>query len=178
MHEDSIQKASSVEVAERRKGSILRPITTRGDSFLDERDGSRKLDESSRPGLGLTKPSSGRMPLSRGSSYQPDWAQDAEDMPGPPVPVQELGSPEDLKDMLRMGRTQEMRVSLNFVAYLQRHGADLFWSESVQTVFSDIFWVLVSLSIMLPVLELMMLHQVAMHMGIHLTVSHSLLTRP
>ncbi|KAG9549195.1 GABA permease, partial [Aureobasidium melanogenum] len=30
-------------------------------------------------------------------------------MPAPPVPVQELGSPEDLKDMLRMGRTQEMR---------------------------------------------------------------------
>jgi hypothetical protein len=173
MHEDSIQKASSVEVAERRKGSFLRPITTRGDSFLDERDGSRKLDETSRSGLGLTKLSSGRIPLSRGSSYQPDWAQDADDMPAPPVPVQELGSPEDLKDMLRMGRTQEMRVSLNLVAYSQRHGADLSWSESVQTVFSDIFRVPVSFSTMRTAHELIVLHQVAMHMAIHLTVSRS-----
>ncbi|KAH0340770.1 GABA permease, partial [Aureobasidium melanogenum] len=109
MHEDSIQKASSVEVAERRKGSFLRPITTRGDSFPDERDGNRKLDDIARPGLGLTRLSSSRTPLSRGSSYQPDWAHDAEDMSASTVPVQELGSPEDFKDMLRMGRTQEMR---------------------------------------------------------------------
>ncbi|KAK6000980.1 hypothetical protein QM012_003063 [Aureobasidium pullulans] len=109
MHEDSIQKASSVEVAERRKSSVLRPTITRGDSFLEERDGGRKLDDISRPGLGLTRLSSSRIPLSRGSSYQPDWAQDAEEMSAPPVPVEELGSPEDLKDMLRMGRTQEMR---------------------------------------------------------------------
>lgn len=115
MHEDSIQKASSVEVAERRKGSFLRPITTRGDSFLDEQDGSRKLDDTTRS-VGLNRLSSPRTPISRGSSYQPDWSHDAEDMPAPAVPVQELGSPEDLKDMLRMGRTQEMRVSLRFAA--------------------------------------------------------------
>jgi len=120
MHEDSIQKASSVEVAERRKSSVLRPNTTRGDSFLDEPHGIQKSDDNSRPGPGLTKLSSSRTPLSRGNSYQPDWAQDAEEMPTPPVPLQELGSPEDLKDMLRMGRTQEMRVSLNSNTLLQR----------------------------------------------------------
>lgn len=125
MHEDSIQKASSVEVAERRKGSVLRPIVTRGDSFHDEPDGTRKLDDISRPGLGLTKLSSSRIPLSRGSSYQPDWTQDAEDVSAPPpVPVKELGSPEDLKDMLRMGRTQEMRVGLESVVLSQKQGAD------------------------------------------------------
>lgn len=123
MYEDSIQKASSVEVAEQRKGSVLRPVVTRGDSFHDEPDGARKLDDISRAGLGSTRLS--RIPLSRGSSYQPDWTQDAEDVSvPPPVPVQELGSPEDLKDMLRMGRTQEMRVGLNSVTLSQKHGAD------------------------------------------------------
>ena len=126
MHEDSIQKASSVEVAERRKGSVLRPNTTRRDSSLDEPHGSRKLEDISRPGLGSTKLSSSRIPLPRGNSYQPDWAQDAEDLPAPPVPLQELGSPEDLKDMLRMGRTQEMRVGLSSVALLQKQKTDLF----------------------------------------------------
>lgn len=127
MPEDSIQKASSVEVAERRKGSVLRPIVTRGDSFYDEPDGSRKLDDISKQGPGLTRLSSSRTPLSMSSSHQPDWTQDVEDASAPlPVPVKELGSPEDLKDMLRMGRTQEMRVGLDLLALSQKHRVDLF----------------------------------------------------
>ncbi|KAI4727594.1 hypothetical protein E4T49_04672 [Aureobasidium sp. EXF-10728] len=125
MHEDSIQKASSVEVAEGRKGSLLRPIVIRGDSFFNERNANATLDNNSRLASSSLRPrlnsvSSARTPTSpapKSPSYRPDWAQDAEDVRVQPLPVDEdeLGSPEDLRDMLRMGTTQEMRVSLDLV---------------------------------------------------------------
>jgi choline transport protein len=101
MREDSIHKASSVEVVEASKRSLLRPILIKGDSFFTERAECKKLDDDftrSRPSPALT-------------SYLPDWAQDAENVPIPSGATQDLGSPEDIKDVLRMGITQEMRVS-------------------------------------------------------------------
>jgi hypothetical protein len=47
------------------------------------------------------------------SNYQPEWAQDPTNTVVPPSSVKEHGSPEDHKDMIRMGRAQEMRVSLD-----------------------------------------------------------------
>ncbi|KAI4721651.1 hypothetical protein E4T48_02180 [Aureobasidium sp. EXF-10727] len=128
MQQDSIQKASSVEVAEGRKGSLLRPIVIRGDSFFNERNANATLDDNTRLASGSLRPrfnsiSSARTPTSpvpKSPSYRPDWAQDAEDMRVQPLPVDEdeLGSPEDLRDMLRMGRTQEMRVGLDLVRHV------------------------------------------------------------
>jgi hypothetical protein len=103
MLEDSIHKASSVEVVESSKRSHLRPLLIKGDSFFTERDEGRKLDD----GFTRSRPS----PSPRGATFLPDWAQDAENMPMPSGTEHDLGSPEDIKDVLRMGITQEMRVS-------------------------------------------------------------------
>jgi choline transport protein len=115
MHKDSIQKASSVEVAGSRKRSHLRPIVTKGDSFFNEREESRKLDNDSAPKISISSARSRPPPTPRSAVYRPDWAQDAESAHIPQAAVDDLGSPEDLKDVLRMGITQEMRVSLSSV---------------------------------------------------------------
>ncbi|KAI5246764.1 amino acid transporter [Aureobasidium subglaciale] len=127
MQEESIQKASSVEVTQQRKGNFLRPTAVRGDSSRSGYDDSGSVKDKIRPiSSGFSRP---RL-LSTSSTYQstspaakspyrPEWAQDAEDVAVPPAILNEDGSPEDLKDMLRMGRTQEMR--------------------SVPTVLADIF---------------------------------------
>lgn len=117
MQQDSIQKATSVDITPQRKGSFLRPVTVRGDSFRSELDGSGKAGKPPRPiSTGSLRPiSTGTStvhwpssPAAR-SSYQPEWAQDTENVLLPAATVDDHGSPEDLKDMLRMGRTQEMR---------------------------------------------------------------------
>ncbi|KEQ96609.1 hypothetical protein AUEXF2481DRAFT_4085 [Aureobasidium subglaciale EXF-2481] len=117
MQEESIQKASSVEVTQQRKGNFLRPTAVRGDSSRSGYDDSGSVKDKIRPiSSGFSRP---RL-LSTSSTYQstspaakspyrPEWAQDAEDVAVPPAILNEDGSPEDLKDMLRMGRTQEMR---------------------------------------------------------------------
>ena len=112
MHEDSIQKASSVEVVGSRKRSHLRPIVTKGDSFIEE---SGKLDNDSAPKVSISSARSRPPPTPRSAVYRPDWAQDAETTHMPQTAVDDLGSPEDLKDVLRMGITQEMRVSLSSI---------------------------------------------------------------
>ncbi|TIA15667.1 amino acid transporter [Aureobasidium pullulans] len=117
MQQDSIQKATSVDITPQRKGSFLRPVTVRGDSFRSELDGSGKAGKPPRPiSTGSLRPiSTGTStvhwpssPAAR-SSYQPEWVQDTENVLLPAATVDDHGSPEDLKDMLRMGRTQEMR---------------------------------------------------------------------
>ncbi|CAC9889841.1 unnamed protein product, partial [Aureobasidium pullulans] len=143
MQQDSIQKATSVDITPQRKGSFLRPVTVRGDSFRSELDGSGKAGKPPRPiSTGSLRPiSTGTStvhwpssPAAR-SSYQPEWAQDTENVLLPAATVDDHGSPEDLKDMLRMGRTQEMR--------------------SIQTILPDIFWLFV-----------------AMYLGVRATVRH------
>jgi choline transport protein len=111
MYEDSIQTASSVEVVESRKRSLLRPVVFKGDSFLAEPDEGRKPNFDSAPKASSSTAHSRPPPAPRGATYQPDWTQDAENAPIPSQTVDDLGSPEDLKDVLRMGITQEMRVS-------------------------------------------------------------------
>ncbi|CAD0052216.1 unnamed protein product, partial [Aureobasidium pullulans] len=110
-------KATSVDITPQRKGGFLRPVTVRGDSFRSELDGSGKAGKPPRPiSTGSLRPiSTGTStvhwpssPAAR-SSYQPEWAQDTENVLLPAATVDDHGSPEDLKDMLRMGRTQEMR---------------------------------------------------------------------
>jgi choline transport protein len=101
MLEDSTHKASSVEVVEASKHSLRRPLVVKG--AFAEREECRRLDDD----FAHSHPS----PVPRGASYLPDWAQDAEIMPIPSGTEQDLGSPEDIKDVLRMGITQEMRVS-------------------------------------------------------------------
>jgi len=118
MPEDSINKSSSVEVIEARKRSLFRPVATRGDSFLVERDEGSKLDDDSAPKASISSARSRPPPTPRTATYQPDWAQDAENLHMPPVAEDDLGSPEDLKDVLRMGITQEMRVGLSSVQAL------------------------------------------------------------
>jgi choline transport protein len=113
MHEDSIQKASSVQVVGSRKRSHLRPIVTKGDSFFVEESG--KLDNDSAPKTSISSARSRPPPTPRSAVYRPDWAQDAENAHIPQAAVDDLGSPEDLKDVLRMGITQEMRVSSSSV---------------------------------------------------------------
>ena len=112
MPEDSIHNSSSVEVVEPSKRSLLRPIVTKGDSFVVERHDSRNPDDGSAPKASISSARSRLSPAPRSATYRPEWAQEAENMQIPPVAVDELGSPEDLKDVLRMGITQEMRVSL------------------------------------------------------------------
>lgn len=115
MPEDSINKSSSVEVVEARKRKLLRPVAIRGDSFLVERDEGGNPDDDYAPKPSISSARSRPPPTPRSATYQPDWAQDAENMHMPPVAEDELGSPEDLKDVLRMGITQEMKVSLKYL---------------------------------------------------------------
>jgi len=109
MYEDSIQTASSVEIVESRKRSLLRPVAFKGDVFLAEHDDGIKPDVGSAPKVSSSTARSRPSPAPRTPTYQPDWTQDAENKPLPSGNVDGLGSPEDLKDVLRMGITQEMR---------------------------------------------------------------------
>ncbi|KAI5198440.1 amino acid transporter [Aureobasidium subglaciale] len=118
MHEENIQIASSVEVTQQRKRNFLRPTAVRGDSSRSEYDDNGSVNDeirpissgSSRPRLISTSSAYQSTSPAAKSPYRPEWAQEAEDMAVPQAIVNENGSPEDLKDMLRMGRTQEMRV--------------------------------------------------------------------
>lgn len=132
MQQDFIQKATSVDITPQRKGSFLRPVTVRGDSFRSELDGSGKAGKPPRPiSTGSLRPiSTGTStvhwpssPAAR-SSYQPEWAQDTENVLLPAATVDDHGSPEDLKDMLRMGRTQEMRVRMDLLTERSIKNAD------------------------------------------------------
>ncbi|KAI5273621.1 amino acid transporter [Aureobasidium subglaciale] len=162
MQEESIQKASSVEVKQQRKGGFLRPTAVRGDSSRSGYNDNGSVKDKIRPiSSGYSRPrlvstSSTYQPTSPAakSPYRPEWAQDAEDVAVPPAILNEDGSPEDLKDMLRMGRTQEMR--------------------SVPTVLADIF--------RLPVRHADHASQdsvtdnsiqIAMYMGVYLTLTHT-----
>lgn len=126
MPEDSINKTSGVEVVEARKRKLLRPIAIRGDSFVVERDegGNSDNDYARKPSISSAR--SRPPPTPRSATYQPDWAQDAENMHMPPVAEDELGSPEDLKDVLRMGIVQEMRVSSSSRKSWGNHDANVF----------------------------------------------------
>jgi hypothetical protein len=83
MYEDSIQTASSVEVVESRKRSLLRPVVFKGDSFLAEPDEGRKPNFDSAPKASSSTARSRPPPAPRGATYQPDWTQDAENAPIP-----------------------------------------------------------------------------------------------
>jgi hypothetical protein len=110
MYEDSIQTASSVEVVESEKRSFLRPVAFKGGSFLAEHDDGRKPDVGSAPKVSSSTARSRPSPAARRATYQPDWTQDAENTPLPSETVDDLGSLEDLKDVLRVCITQEMGV--------------------------------------------------------------------
>jgi hypothetical protein len=111
MFEDSIQKASSVEVVGSRKRGLLRPVTTKGDSFLAEHDEDTTRDDDSALKASISTARSRPSPAPRGASYQPDCTQDADNTPVQSGTMHDVGSSEDRKDVLRMGITQEMRVS-------------------------------------------------------------------
>lgn len=110
----SMKIASSIEVAERRS-SVLRATATRGDNFRGDLDGGRISIGSLKPILtNDTRPisTSSVSPLSA-STYKPEWAEPEEHLrPSMALEHDHWQTPGDLRDMLRMGKTQELKVCL------------------------------------------------------------------